>query len=203
MRNTTKRDDELLNIHKRLLDGDPTATVDIFDAVVPTLKGYLRGKFPELAPSADPDIYADAVFEALTDYFKNPRKFDQSKRGLMGYLRMAAYRDLQNLLAKERRHAKGRISLDDDVAKRLTDGNSLAESVIDEIETKRLLNELGKDMTPPDRNLLSVMADGERDTDAAAQALGIAHLPTAERAREVKKAKDRIKKRIRRRGLQL
>ena len=203
MRNTTKRDDELLNIHKRLLDGDPTATVDIFNAVVPTLKGYLRGRFPDLAPSVDPDIYADAVFEALTDYFKNPRKFDQSKRGLMGYLRMAAYRDLQNLLAKERRHAKGRISLDDDVVKRLSDGNSLAESVIDDLEAKRLLNELGKDMTPPDRNLLSVMADGERDTDAAAQALGIAHLPTAERAREVKKAKDRIKKRIRRRGLPL
>ena len=201
MRNTPNRNDELLNIHNRLLDEDPLATYDMFDAAVPLIERHLKFRFPSLAPGIDRDIYTLAAYQALTDYFKSPNNYDPQKRGLKGYLEMIAYRDMQNLLQKEYRRIKRTASLD--VALHLSDGNNLSESVIDDIEAKRVFDEWTRDLTPPDRNLLSLMVDGERSTEAAAQALDITHLPTAERAREVKKAKDRLKKRLQRRGLPL
>ena len=200
MRNTQNPSDELLILHNRLLDEDPTATVDIFDAVAHKLEGYLRYRFPDLAPGADPYIYVSAVYDTLTDYFKNPGKFDPDKRGLMGYLRMAAYRDMQNLFDKERRHAKRRTSLDD-VEFSASDGNDFSSAVIDRIETQRIRDELSRDMTGQEVIVFDLMVKGERSTEVAADALRIAHLPLDQQKREVKRIKDRITRRIRRRGL--
>lgn len=200
MRNTHKPSDELLILHNRLLGDDPTATVDIFNAVADKLEGYLRYRFPDLAPSVDPDIYLSAAHDTLTDYFKNPSKFDPDKRGLMGYLRMAAYRDMQNLLDKERRHAKGRTSLDD-VEFSASDGNDISDAVIDRIEAHRIRDELARDMTGQEMIVFDLMVDGECSSEVAADALGIEHLSPSRRRREVKRIKDRITRRIRRRGL--
>ena len=200
MRNTHKPSDELLILHNRLLDDDPTATVDIFNAVAHKLERYLRYRFPDLAPGADPHIYVSAVYDTLTDYFKNPSKFDPDKRGLMGYLRMAAYRDMQNLFVKESRHAKGRTSLDD-VEFSVSGGNDISDAVIDRIEAQRIRDELARDMTEQEMIVFVLMVEGERSFEVAADALGIAHLPPPQRRMEVKRIKDRITRRIRRRGV--
>ena len=193
---------ELLNLHERLLAADPVAPADFFNIVVPILERYLRYRFPSMGPGVDPDIYVTATFDALTDYFKDPQKYDPTRSGLMTYLRLAANRDLQNLLRKESRHAAGRTSLDS-VEFDQSDGNDLSETVADNIDAERLYEELTTEMTPAERDLFFLMVEGERSTEAAADALGIGHLAALDRVREVKRVKDRIKKRIRRRGLSL
>ena len=191
---------ELLNLHQRLLDDDPVATVDFFEMAVPVLERYLSFQFPSLGPGVDPDIYILATHDTLTDYFKNPRQYDPARSGLMTYLRLAAKRDLQNLLRKESRHATGRTSLDS-VEFDTSDGNDVAETVADSLDALRLYDEMTQGMTTAERDVFFLMVEGERSTEAAAAALNIEHLAVMDQVREVKRVKDRIKKRIQRRGL--
>jgi hypothetical protein len=53
---------------------------------------------------------------------------------------------------------------------------------------------------PTDRQILALRLRGERRTAAFAAILNISHLPLEMQRREVKRAKDRIDKVIRRRG---
>ena len=191
---------ELLSLHERLLAHDPLAPADFFEMVVPILDRYLHFQFPSLGPGVDPDIYILATYDALTDYFKNPQKYDPERSGLMTYLRLAAKRDLQNLLRKESRHATGRVSLASVEFDR-SNGNDLSETVADSMDAERLREELTEGMTPGERNVFFLMVEGERSTQAAAAALNIEHLAGRDQSREVKRVKDRIKKRIQRRGL--
>jgi hypothetical protein len=46
--------------------------------------------------------------------------------------------------------------------------------------------------------VVQLMADGERRSPTYAALLGLGHLPAAEQAREVKRVKDRLQKRLRR-----
>ena len=193
---------ELLELHNRLLSDDPVATEEIFNIVAPELERHLRLRFPSLAAGVDPDIYVSAVYEALTDYFKNPGKYDSSRSGLVTYLRLAARRDMQNLLRKESRHVTGRISLESVEFSR-SDGNDISERVADDLDFQRLVEDLAQRMTSEERAVFSLMLEGERSTEAAAEAMGMGHLPPEDRARDVKRVKDRIKKRIQRRGITL
>ena len=191
---------ELLGLHERLLSDDPVATEEIFAIATPELERHLRLQFPSIAVGVDPDIYISAVFDALTDYFKNPGKYDPARSGLMTYLKMAARRDMQNLLAKEKRHAKGRVSLES-VEFRQSAGNDMSERVAEEIDGRREIEDLKQGMTSEERAVFSLILEGERSTRVAAEVMGIGDLPSAEQSREVKRVKDRIKKRIQRRGI--
>ena len=194
------RQAELLDLHERLLSDDPVVTEEIFNIAAPKLEGHLRMQFPSLAAGVDPDVYISAVYEALTDYFKNPGKYDPAQRGLMGYLRMAARRDMQNLLRKEYGRLKRRTSLES-VEFWLSDGNDVSERVAEDIDGRRKIEDLKQGMTSEEQAVFELMLDGERSTDVAAAAMNIGRLPPGEQAREVKRVKDRIKKRIRRKGI--
>ncbi len=191
---------ELLELHNRLLLDDPVATEEFFNIVAPELERHLRLRFPSMAVGVDPDIYLSAVYEALTDYFKNPDKYDSAKSGLMTYLRLACRRDLQNLLRKESRHVTGRLSIES-VEFRSSDGNDVSDRVAEDIDGRRAVDELTREMSPDERAVFLLMMDGERSTEVAADAMNIGHLLPAEQAREVKRVKDRIKKRIQRKGV--
>ena len=190
----------MLDLHQRLLSDDPVATEEIFNIAAPDLERHLQLRFPSLAAGVDPDVRTLAVYEALTDYFKNPGKYDSSKSGLMTYLRMAARRDMQNLLKKESRHVSGRVSLED-VEFRQSDGNDISERVAEDLDGRSKIEDLKQGMTSEERAVFELMLDGERGTEVAAAAMSIGHLPPGERAREVKRVKDRIKKRIQRKGI--
>ena len=187
----------MLDLHDRLLSDDPVVTEEMFRIFAPELERHLRMKFPRLAPGVDPDIYLSAVVEALTDYFKNPQKYDPDKSGLMTYLRMVAWGDFRNLLAKESRHASRRVSLESVEFSR-SDGNDVSERVADDMDGQKLIEDLKRGMTLEERAVFALMIEGERSTAVAAEAMGIDHLPAREQAREVKRVKDRIKKRVRR-----
>jgi hypothetical protein len=51
-----------------------------------------------------------------------------------------------------------------------------------------------------ERRALELLLQGERRNEVFAQECGLAHLPKAERDREVKRLKDRVKARVKRAG---
>ena len=105
-----------------------------------------------------------------------------------------------NLLSKESRHVTGRLPLES-VEFRSSDGNDVSDRVAADIDVRRAVHKLTREMSPNERAVFSLMLDGERSTEVAAAAMNIGHLAPAEQAKEVKRVKDRIKKRIQRRGI--
>jgi hypothetical protein len=94
------REDEMA-LHKRLVDGDVTASAEIakvfYEALIKWLIGNNSSKIPE-------DLCVEAAGEAWLALVKNPASFkpEQGKR-LGQYLCMSAQGDLRNLLRKEGR----------------------------------------------------------------------------------------------------
>ncbi len=187
-------------IHERLLADDPVAPAELAENILDILIKKLSARYYYLN---DPAIVIDAVSDAILSYIKNPRQFNPSKRGLLGYLQMAAEGDLKNALSKiSRRNKKELIS--DDVELTLLGGNiSLrkgfthndAISSEDKQNLKKVrgaISTLFKDTK--DLKIAEMIIEGERSTPAFATVLGLQGLSIEGQKREVKQHKDRIKK---------
>jgi RNA polymerase sigma-70 factor (ECF subfamily) len=186
-------------VHDRLLQGDPTASADCAGAVIGPLTKRLERRFPELRGS---DVLADAVTDAVFSYLKRPEQYDPSKRGLLGYLAMAAEGDLKNALAKGRRRKEMELPLEDvdldTVAGNMVVGPGDPAGEVDVEEIRSGVSAMFDD--PRDRQLAELVLDGERSVDLFARILKLENLPIDEQRREVKRHKDRIKKRLERYG---
>jgi RNA polymerase sigma-70 factor (ECF subfamily) len=189
-------------IHERLLAEDPTAPAELADAVWPTLVDKLGKGSPRLRGSG---LVEDAATDALFGYIKQPGKFDPKKRGLLGFLVMAAEGDLRNALAKVKRRQLREVLLEDVEDPRLAgnkdlDGRAL-DSALDLEKVRKSLDELFPDEA--DRQAVQLMLDGERSTEAYAQVWGLQTLSAEEQRREVKRNKDRVNKRLQRLGVSI
>jgi len=179
-----------------LLNRDNVAQQQFAYAYLEPLVAWLGRKRPRL----DEDLYQQAAEQAIMDFIHNPGAYDPVRCGLWGYLCMAALRDLLNLLKKEARHRRGRQSLDS-VAESPDAGNYLGREddpsrVLSFAEQQRAARAaVGGGLTEPERRALEVMLQGVQETPPYAEALGIAHLPDDEQARQVKRFKDRVKAR--------
>ncbi len=188
------------SIHERLLASDPTAPAELAQNVLGTLIKRLSQKYFYLN---DSDLIFDAVTDALMSYIKNPNQFDASKRGLPGYLHMAAEGDLKNALSKAKRIQEKEI-LSEDVELMVTGGNTYREPALEEVLERRemaddlhsLLSTLFAD--PVDLRMANLILQGERSTQKFAELLGMQRLPVPECRRAVKREKDRVKKRMER-----
>jgi RNA polymerase sigma-70 factor (ECF subfamily) len=150
----------------------------------------------------DEQIVADGVTDALLAYCTTPERFD-GKRGipLDRFLHMAAWRNVANSLRGEKRR-KAReeqascVFGEPLVALDPAAGNLLQEEVAQQQRQQtRLMSMLPNQQ---DQQILALRLQGERRTEAFAEILQISHLPIAEQRREVKRAKDRIDKLLRR-----
>lgn len=175
---------------------DPSATAEFAELSLPFVLAHLSADFS----TASEDEIWTAATNAILDVCERASKIDPAKWTLRRYLKVAATRDLLNLLE----HKKGRPNI---------------ESVTDPVELTRLPR-IGKEDMPgldeeisdvvaryeaqlpsrQDREILRLMLEGVRDEDAFADALGIDDLPKSERHVAVKRAKDRIKAKLRRAG---
>jgi len=189
-------------LHRRLTEGDPIAPALIVERYLEPLIERLKKSFPSV-----PDLVEDAVSQALTNYLLRPESYNPELKSLPGYLLMSADGDVRNLLARERRRLKREaVELDADVEL----GAPRAEYVADEQHNPEHLD-LDQDEWEAqirqhlpdarDREILALMMDGERHTAVFAQVLEISSLPIAEQRAQVKRHKDRIKKRLRRAGI--
>ena len=198
-----------LALHERLLARDPTAPDEAANRfLLPVTERLLRAR-PDVR---DEQLVAQAAIDAIFSYVQRPQQFDPARATLERYLRMSAGRDLDNALAKERRHSLRAVSLDDDpppsVELSLAQRNeSVEDRVIERIEVTlppgldraqalRLIMQAFPE--PSDRRLLQLRLDGVRRTEPYAAALGLSDRPVAEQRLAAKRAKDRIDKRLER-----
>lgn len=195
--------EEALRLHQRLMAHDPVAPADFASAFLQPLLAWLQATNRQV----DPMLCEEAVGKALVDFIMKPDAYDPARLPLPAFLRMAATRDLQNLLRKERRHQGNRLDLKV-VEQSLKAGKYLSRaddpSLPLQIEEARQrpapAEALGPELTEVERRVWEQMQQGERRTSVFAAILGVTHLTAGEQRREVKRVKDRLKKRSERKG---
>lgn len=194
-----------LQIHQRLLDGDPVASSDLAEAYLPMLIERLRRRWPWLR---DETRLYDAAADVLLAYAQHPARYDPAKASLLAYLTLAAHRDLQNALERDGRRGQSTVSLEDVVEGALNrnvavsgSSNDPADVIVETLAAAELACWI-REILPNalDRQLFQLMVEGERQTAAYSAVLGIEGLDVAEQRRIVKQHKDRITKRLQRRG---
>jgi DNA-directed RNA polymerase specialized sigma24 family protein len=181
-------------LFRRVRDGDPVARSEFIAATLDPLVAHLCGWRRE----ADEHACISAAEDALLNLLKKPEAYDAAKRTLAGYLRMSAEGDLLNGLEKERRHHRNR---DYDSVELAADGRNDsqdgADSGLPSFSDADLAAEIAS-FNAAERTVFDLMRDGEKATAAFTAALGIAHLSKEDQAREVKRVKDRVIKRLQR-----
>ena len=171
-------------LHDRILAGDPTAPAAVAQEYL-----CLAINLEENFPYVDPHIVHACLEDVILGYLKSPDKFDPNKGTLGGYLRMAAYGDIQNEYQKLSRYAK---KINENVE---LEGFE-AEQKVTRTQIRTKVMEILSD--PTDLEVFERMADGKRDTGDFASLLGLNNLPPTDQRREVKKVKDRILKKLKR-----
>ena len=188
-------------LHRRVVAGDPTATVELFEMMLEPLSKFLCRKHTH---ALDREALYDIAVDALMSYSQSPSKFDPAQAGLFRYLTLIAEGDVLDAIRKRSRRPR---VVENPVEDRQPAANSLTEddeTISGTMETRvdairiveRYHNEVCSD--PGDERILELMLQGERDTAAFARALGLNDLDGAAARATVLRAKDKIKRRLRR-----
>jgi RNA polymerase sigma-70 factor, ECF subfamily len=191
---------QLLGLHRRLCHGDRTASEELAELILKSLVDAISRRFP----CNDQQTVWDGVVDALVDYCARPHQFDEG-RGvpLDHFLRMASWRNVMNLLRGESRRSAREEAAESD-ALSAVELDPTAGNILQQEETRELQRQqegmMDRLSDPRDRQILALRLQGERRTEAFAEILGISHLPIESQRREVKRAKDRIDKILRRHG---
>jgi hypothetical protein len=199
--------EEELDLHRRLVDGDLVASSELANAYWASLNASL---IETNSRAISQQLIAEAAGNAIICLIKNPKGFDASRNSaglpLFAYLRLAAQRDLKNILKREARHWHGHVRLETVELSPLA-GKYLGRNedpseplqLQEEVEKGReILCSVREGLSDGERQALEMMLQGERKTAAFARILGIERLPKKEQQAEVKRMKDKLKKRIER-----
>jgi RNA polymerase sigma-70 factor (ECF subfamily) len=197
--------EEELRLHLLLVEGTLDAPADACRAYLGPLLRWLGTR----APKVDHDLRQTAVHEALMNYVMRPTSYDPRRGSLAHFLRMAAHRDLLNLLRREARHHRHRSDwkfVEDGVQGGNLSGRE--EEPLMHLQRREaaehwqgFLQCFAARCAPEERCVLELMLAGESRTEVIAAALGRGDLPPGEQEREVKRIKDRLKVRLKREGL--
>jgi len=188
-----------LLLHARLVAWDPTAPADLAVEHLGPLVSWLLTTFRTM----DPHDLEEIAVDLMMSLAQRPEQFDPSKSGLDAYLRMAARGDLRNAIRNTKRRMRHEVAVDDVELVALA-GNSqgAGEEAIDVLERReserRVFELIRPSCTDVEWRVVCLIVAGERRTRVFAEVLGIADRDGAEQKREVKRAKDRLIKRIRR-----
>jgi DNA-directed RNA polymerase specialized sigma24 family protein len=199
--------EDALALYERLLANDPTAPSDLAVAYLDSLTDWLIKHNRRLHPNDCATAAEDAILALL----KNPMTYNPKRQTLHVYLRMSAQRDLQNLLNSAQRRNKHRAGLEalvelSPVVRKYVQEQANPETVLERRESEATLNvdsppisaSVQAGLTPGEAKVLELMEVKERKTSVYAVALGISPLSFEEQKKEVKRVKDRLKKRLER-----
>jgi hypothetical protein len=195
MSNSWPEPEAVVTLYRRLCAGDRLAQSEFIVAVLDPLASHLR----LWRVDADEHACLTAAEDAVLSLIRKPAIYDPAKRGLIGFLCMAAERDLLNAMRKEKKHHTDRENRDC-VELPATGGNNAVEELADDLpsfDDPDIAAEIAS-FTATERDVLYLMRDGEKRTSAFAAVLGIEHLSVEDQASEVKRVKDRIIKRLQR-----
>lgn len=194
----TQKHQEIIN------QNNPTAFAQLAELALPHLINFLRQEFRQV----EPHLHETAAIDSLLTYHQAPQKFNPDKLSLFAYLRMAARHDLLNAIDKNNRQKRPLVNIDEPTinaqlianADPGDDDDSFAEwlSTDSDLAEQTLLRNYENTLTSTDRQLFLLMLNGVRETEPYAEILGISHAPLPEQRAEVKRAKDRLTKSLRR-----
>ncbi len=195
---------EELELHLAVKNGEDTALSRLYENYGIRITGNLEFRYQTIAKK-DNDFISRAVNDAFLSYYFNPNSYNPERYALYGFLKLAALRDLQNILKKEEKHSLGKNLLED-VEQWTQNGNSIlkshssADSTILSDETMTIIRKVLEDHfhTEKDISLAIMVLSNIRETDDYSDELQIASLTVSEQSNVVKKHKDRIKKVIER-----
>jgi DNA-directed RNA polymerase specialized sigma24 family protein len=191
------------DLHRRVLAEDPTAFAELCEAALPHLVESLHARFP----NRDSHLIESTAIDVLMAYYDDPARFDPARLSLFGYLRMAARYDALNRIDSARRREDRLVPVDhEDANGILTTGSTVEDAVrLDEwlaqhttLSRSEVLTRLHEALDPVDEEIVLMMLEGVRATERYAAVMGISHLDTDEQRAEVKRAKDRLNKKLRR-----
>lgn len=186
-------------LHARLLARDPTAPSDLAVRHLELLTSWLLRTVRDL----DPHVVEEIAIDLILSVAERPEQYDPEKSPLATYLRMAASGDVRNKRVSLGRRARHEMSDDDvELAARVRnipmDADDAVETLARRERESRLATAIRDRCNEEEWQVLLLMMDRERHTSAFAAILGVTHLSELEQAREVKKVKDRLTKRLRR-----
>lgn len=192
--------EEGLALHFHLRDQNPAAVADLCRAYLCPLIAWLAARFA----GVDPHHRETAVHDALMAYVKKPETYDPAwgSGGLpadgdaVGPGKPSQARGQ----AQRRSRGVGRCRRSGGGVELIRGGCLSLELERDEEarQWQAFLDGVAENFTPEERCVLDLMLEGERKTTVYSKALRMEGLSAAEQEREVKKAKDRIKKRLER-----
>lgn len=178
-------------IHRRLVAGERAAAGDLFETAAGPLTAFLKRHYRLL----NDDAVYDLVQDALVKHIVNPGAFDPARSSLWSWLCEVTRRDAHDRTRGDRRRAE-LLAL---AAPAIADWNVHPnhESEAEAVALYEREHDVRLTLDPVERAVLDLMIDGERDTAAFAEVLGLdpAHPETAA---EVKRVKERIKGRAKR-----
>ncbi|MGA9768030.1 MAG: hypothetical protein WBV94_03255 [Blastocatellia bacterium] len=183
-------------LHLRLLSGsDARVSAEISEHFIPMLVNALRNRFPNLP---DPHLLETVAIDTLLKYLSHPEDYDPNKRSLIGYFYLDAYWNLIDKLRGLKKNVALHSSLTEYKEELLINTTSPEAKLIE--EASPIINRVFAELTDPvDREIVLLMMNGVRETEAYAEVLGIQECPSQEQAAIVKRHKDQLKKLLRRR----
>jgi DNA-directed RNA polymerase specialized sigma24 family protein len=190
--------------HQRVLVEDLTAFSELCECALPHLEEFLGMHFPKTPHH----MRSTVVIDMLLDYQRRPRQYDPRKLSLFAYFRMAAKRDMINAIDRRRRQERRLIDIEEIVVEFREWSRDLLIVGRDEelgavVSFEDVLEALGDELSAVDEQILLLMLEGVRDGRRYAEVMQIAHLDVAAQRREVKRAKDRLTKKLQRFGKRL
>jgi hypothetical protein len=204
-RSPTPAPEEGLLYHQRLLCADPVVPSDVCHAFLAPLTDGLAARHPRY----DPHLIREAVHQTLFDYVKRPEMYQpgDGRPDLLGFLTMAADRDLANLLRRERLHHRNRepwsvveFGAEGGNTSGADDPAEAAEWAEEQRRDEEALARLTAAWPAVERECLELMLQGVRPFEPYAALLGLSDWPVERQRHEVNKMKERLIKRLRRQG---
>lgn len=192
------------DVHRRILERDVTAFAELCEYALSFLVGFLQSRFPD----QDSFLHETAAIDCLLNYQTKAGQYDPGKISLFAFLRMAARRDMLNAIDKKRRRERRltdispvldlQVSEQDPVQEQMELDEWLQERT--ELSLTEILQMLDEELDEYEKRILLLMLDGVRDSTSYASALGLDDLNEVAQQQAVKRAKDRLVKKLRRFG---
>jgi len=187
-------------LHARLIAGDKLVTAELAEIFFPALCASAERKYHYLS---DLHLVTIAAEEAFLAYLTHPEKFDPKKASLIGYLFMATR---FNVIDKFRASKKNFVGLDPSTLEHIVEGETtdpesklIGEEDAQFAPSSPAMRRMFSVVTDSiDREVVKLMMEGERKTEAYAQVMGLLHLPVTEQQMKVNQTKDRLKRALRR-----
>lgn len=188
--------------HQQILNQDsPTAFAQLSELALPHLIEFLQHEFRQ----AEVHLHETAAIDSLLTYHDAPQKYDPDKLSLFAYLRMAARHDLLNAIDHSNRQKRPLRDIDEPAIQSQLVTEAGLESDLSYLDQwlensdsskQTILRQFEDNLDTTDRQLFLLMLNGVRETEPYAEIMGLAAQPVAEQRQEVKRAKDRLTKKL-------